>query len=172
MAMHNLLVLILIIVSLAAGIKNEVFQAPAEDILHKNTGAAQSALPANDGVSDLTGYMTSVKKQSDDIKTCLEHEALTQTDMNQKSAELYELWDDALNLLWSELKLRLPEKEFAALQDEQLIWIAEKEKALEEIGKEFQGGSIYPLIVNGEGAKITEERVCELYELLKQIPSP
>ena len=43
---------------------------------------------------------------------------------------------------------------------------AEKEEAVEKAGKEFEGGSIYPLIVNTEAAKITEERVYQLYEIL------
>ena len=38
---------------------------------------------------------------------------------------------------------------------------------MKEAGKEFEGGSIYPLIINEEGARLTEERVYELYELLK-----
>jgi len=51
--------------------------------------------------------------------------------------------------------------------DEQRTWIAEKEKAIEEVGKEVEGGSMYSLIVNTEAARITEERVYELYEFLK-----
>lgn len=57
---------------------------------------------------------------------------------------------------------------FKKVNDEQRTWIAQKEKSAEEAGKEFEGGSIYPLIVNMEAAKITEERVYELYELLSE----
>ena len=39
--------------------------------------------------------------------------------------------------------------------------------AVKEAGQEMQGGSIYPLIVNSETARLTEERVLELYERLK-----
>lgn len=46
--------------------------------------------------------------------------------------------------------------------------LCRKEKSVEETGKEFEGGSIYPLVVNIENAKITEERAYELYELLCQ----
>ena len=87
--------------------------------------------------------------------------------MNLKSQELYELWDGALNYLWGELKDSLPEEDFSKLLDEQRIWIVEKEKSVEEAGKEVEGGSIYSMVVNMEAAKITEERVYELYELLK-----
>ena len=112
-------------------------------------------------------YMTSIKEKSDRIKVSLENDELTQAEMNIKSQELYELWDGALNDMWSELKLSLSEEEFSKMQDEQHAWIAEKEKSVGEAGKEVEGGSMYSLIVNMEAAKITEERVYELYELLK-----
>ncbi len=118
-------------------------------------------------IRDWDNYMTSVREESDRIKVSLENDELTQTEMNIKSQELYELWDGALNDLWSELKLSLSEEEFSKMQDEQHAWIAEKEKSVEEAGKEAEGGSLYSLVVNMEAAKITEERVYELYELLK-----
>ena len=86
--------------------------------------------------------------------------------MNIKSQELYDLWDGALNDLWDKLQYNLSEEEFSKLLDEQRTWIAEKEKFVEEAGKEVEGGSLYSLVVNMEAAKITEERVYELYELL------
>ena len=124
---------------------------------------------ANEDVKmNLDDYMTDVQEQSDVIKNSLENDALTQTDMNIKSQELYELWDEALNYLWGKMKNSLSEEEFTKLKDKQRIWITEKEKAIEEAGKEFEGGSIYSLVVNGEAARITEERVYELYERLEE----
>ena len=116
---------------------------------------------------DLGSYMASIEEQSDDIKYFLDNEAMTQIDMNVKSQELYELWDGALNYLWGELKNRLSEEEFEELRDEQRTWITEKEESVKEAGKEYEGGSMYLSVVNMEAAGITEERVYELYELLK-----
>lgn len=112
-------------------------------------------------------YMATIEEQSDDIKYALENEVVTQMEMNEKSQELFELWDGALNYLWGELKNVLPEKEFEELRDEQRTWIAQKEEAVETAGKEFEGGSLYTMVVNTEAATITEKRVYELYELLK-----
>lgn len=112
-------------------------------------------------------YLTFVKEQSDAIKTSLEQEPLTQTDMNQKSEELRALWDEALNLLLDEAKKILPEAEVEKLIAEQGTWKTDTEAAVEAAGKEFEGGSLYPLIVNTEAAKLTEERACKLYELLR-----
>lgn len=116
---------------------------------------------------ELEDYMVLTKEYSDTIKASLENDVLTQLDMNMKSQELYELWDEALNYLWGEVKNTLSEDEFAILLDQQRVWIADKEKAVEEAGQQFEGGSMYSLIVNMEAAKITEERAYELYELLK-----
>lgn len=127
----------------------------------------QNVLSNEDNSDRLADYMASIKEQSDVMEASLENDALTQYEMNTKAQELYKLWDDALNYLWGELKNSLPEEEFAKLLDEQRIWIADKEKAVEESGKEVEGGSLYPLVVNSEAAQITEERAYELYELLK-----
>ena len=116
---------------------------------------------------DYESYIATIEEQSDDIKYALENEVVTQIEMNEKSQELFELWDGALNYLWGELKNVLSEKEFEELRDEQRTWIAQKEEAVEAAGKEVEGGSLYSMVVNTEAAKITEKRVYELYELLK-----
>ncbi len=124
--------------------------------------------PANDDNSErLNDYMASIKEQSDEIKASLENDVLSQHDMNLKSEELYKLWDDALNYIWKELKNTLPEAEFTNLLSEQRIWVEDKEAAVKEAGKDLEGGSLYPLVVNSEAAALTEKRVYELYEMLK-----
>ena len=157
-----LLFLILSVLLLTAGCAQEtsvpVQTAPPE--------TAADTLPV-ETENPLDAYMESLREQSDLLKTSLEQDPLTQADLNAKSLELYELWDGALNYLWGELKATLPEEEFANLLTEQRAWIAEKEKAVEAAGKEFEGGSLHPLIVNSEAARITEARVYQLYEILK-----
>lgn len=101
------------------------------------------------------------------VRASLENDGLTQADMNEKSKELYDIWDAALNTLWTELKEQLPEDEFQVLLDDQRLWIADKEQAVKDAGAEVEGGSLYPLVVNMKAAEMTEERVYELYELLK-----
>lgn len=154
----TVLILLLAIVILVSGCVNE-------DIIANqgNTATEQNNIISNE---EIDAYLASVKEQANTLKTSLEQEELTQTDMNLKSMELSELWDNALNYLIDALKTRLSEDEFAKLQDEQLTWAAEKEKAVEEAGQGFEGGSFYALIVNMEAASITEARVLELYELL------
>ena len=94
-------------------------------------------------------------------------EAYTQADMNILSGEIYQAWDDTLNATWSILKETLDVDAMEALTAEQLNWIAEKEAAVQAAGAEVDGGSMYPMVVNGEAAKWTKERVYLLAEYLK-----
>ena len=105
------------------------------------------------------------KTRGMEIRLSIERDNLTQAEMNEKSLELYELWDGALNTVWSELKTNLTEEEFQDLLKEQRVWIAEKEASVETAGKGVEGGTAYPLVVNMTAANITEERVYELYDL-------
>lgn len=132
------------------------------------TEAAESAAPETTAPETalLEEYMASVKERAAAIRTALQQEPLTQVEMNAKAQELYTLWDTALNELWAEIKKTLPEEDYAKLLEEQRAWVAEKEQAMEAAGKEVEGGSMYPLIVYGEAAGMTEARVYELYALL------
>jgi uncharacterized protein YecT (DUF1311 family) len=103
------------------------------------------------------------------LKDLLENEDLTQAEMNEASSELYATWDSALNILWNELKEELPDDEFSKLLDEQRAWIKNKEDAVAKAGAEYEGGSMYSLVVNMEAADITEKRVYELYEIYQQL---
>lgn len=111
-------------------------------------------------------YMASVEAQAESLEAAAQN-ATTQYDMNTNASEQYKLWDDALNFLWGELKSVMPEDAFAALLDEQIAWIAEKENAVAAAGKDYEGGTMYSLMVNSEAARITRDRCYYLYELLK-----
>jgi uncharacterized protein YecT (DUF1311 family) len=115
----------------------------------------------------LDEQLASIREQADAVSAALQNDPLTQAEMNLKSQELYELWDCALDAVLYALESTLPEEELAALTEEQQAWIAGKDAAVKEAGQAVQGGSIYPLIVHGEAARLTEERVLELYERLK-----
>ena len=162
----SILVLIFVIALLAPGCAKGDVSSAAENTVQENNDVEQPVFSTPD-IGNLDEYMASVKEQADAIQASLEQDVLTQNELNAKSQELYVLWDDALNYLWGEIKLSLSDDEFEKLQAEQRIWITEKELAMEEAGKEFEGGSVYPLIVNSEAAKLTEARVYDLYALLK-----
>ena len=162
-----LLLLVAMVALLACGCSaNDTQEEPPAADVETSLEGETSAEDAEAGAA-YGDYMASIEEESLAMKDFLENEAMTQLDMNEKSQELYNLWDGALNYLWGELQVQLSEEEYDALLSEQLAWIEAKEKAVEEAGAEVEGGSMYPLVVNSEGARITEERVYELYELLK-----
>ena len=129
----------------------EVETTAAPETTSPEETQAQQTEPA-DTNDELDDYMASLEAQAADIKAALE-QAQSQSEMNQKAHELYVLWDDALNELWGKLQDSLPEDEFDELLDEQIQWIEDKENAVEEAGKEVEGGSMYPLITNTKAAE-------------------
>ena len=138
-------------------------EATAETTSAPETTAPEETEPADDIPDD---YLADIEEQSNQLKAAMQDEMLSQAELNSKAQELYALWDRALNDLWGKLQDRLPEDQFDQLLDEQIQWIEDKETAVAEAGAPFEGGSIYPLIVNSEAAQITEDRVYELFDLL------
>lgn len=115
----------------------------------------------------LADYMATVENQSNAIKASLENDPLPQVDMNMKSEELRQLWDAALTMVLDKAKNALSEAEWKALTEAQYAWTAATETAVAAAGKDWEGGSMYPLVVNMEAARLTEARVYEIYEMLK-----
>ncbi len=88
--------------------------------------------------------------------------ATTQGDMNMASAELFQVWDDALNNVWNMLQAKLDEETMEALRVEEREWIASKEAQVKAAGEGSEGGSIQPLLEATTAAEMTKERVYEL----------
>ena len=112
-------------------------------------------------------YLLSVKEKADAIRASLEKDVLTQSEMNVKSGELADLWNEALSYLLGEAEKVLTEDKKNALASEQAVWLENRAKAMEAAGREYEGGSAYALIVNMEEANLTQARVYEVYDLIK-----
>lgn len=130
------------------------------------TGCQKKAEPVADK-AELADYLASVETQSNALKASLEKDELTQTEMNLKSGELGDIWNAALNRMLEEAKKVLPAAEAEKLTAEQSTWLQARTQASEAAGKDFEGGSMYALVVNMEAASLTEARVYEIYEKLK-----
>lgn len=117
--------------------------------------------------AELANYLATVEAQSNALKASLEKDPLPQVDMNMKSEELRQLWDAALTTMLDKAKSALPDAEWTALTEAQNAWTAATETAVAAAGKDWEGGSMYPLVVNMEAARLTEARVYEIYEMLK-----
>ncbi len=129
--------------------------------------AEQNGFSSYEVFATFEEYLAHIQEQAAAISASLENDPLTQAEMNLKSEELSALWEDALSAVLIMLQEGMSEEELTELMNEQQAWFEAKAKAVEEAGKEVQGGSIYPLIVNSEAARLTEERVTELLERMK-----
>ena len=151
----NLLLLTMTLVLLTAGCGAKNRETP-------QGSHGQACIPL------LEAYMESAEERGAALETSLERDVLTQTDMNLKSRELYELWDEAMKYVWGELEAHLPEQTFAQLSQDQRAWEQEREQRMEEAGKSVEGGTMYALVVNTQAASVTRARVYELCDILKQ----
>jgi len=103
------------------------------------------------------------EEQEKDVET-KQKEAVTQADMNESAAEMYQLWDDTLNKVWRLLEANLEQADMDALRKEEREWIASKETEVQAAGLENEGGSLQPLLEAMKAAELTKARVYELAE--------
>ncbi len=82
----------------------------------------------------------------------------TQYEIDESSLQVYNLWNNELNKIYSSLKTTLTTEEMAKLQSEEINWIVYKEQVAKEDAKEYSGGSIYSTVVNLKLANLTKER--------------
>ena len=82
----------------------------------------------------------------------------TQAGMNGISGEQAKLYDNELNEIYDYLKQNLSKEKAKELEKSEMAWIKEKESNIAEIRKQYEGGSITPLMVNSEVAKESKER--------------
>ena len=82
----------------------------------------------------------------------------TQAGMNGISGEQAKLYDNELNEIYDYLKQNLSKEKAKELEKSEMAWIKEKESNIAEIKKQYEGGSVTPLMVNSEVAKESKER--------------
>lgn len=142
------------------GLYNEAQEEGFSSFREENTEAAE---PEKTGID---AELEAIEAQAAEIEKKADGGA-DQSTINMSAEELYILWDNELNSVWARIKEILPEDTFAALTEEQLAWIADKEAAVAAAAAEIGGGSMSASVEFGRGAGITRERVYELAEYLR-----
>ncbi len=84
--------------------------------------------------------------------------SMGQQEMNQLTAQWYQLWDDELNSLWSRLSDELDAETKAKVLEEQRAWIKRKEENVKGAGVEAFGGSLQPQLENSTAEEMTRAR--------------
>lgn len=117
----------------------------------------KSALPKTK--SEYFSKMQEVDNKADEIgEKCNNNPNVTQAEMNSVSYEQSKLYDDELNKIYKFLKQNLSAEKFKELEKSEVEWINQKEKRVESIKKEFEGGSMLPLQVNSAVAEESKNR--------------
>lgn len=131
--------------------------------------SAQEGFSSNfiDEDADIDAELAALEEEAKQMNVRLQSGELSQGDMNQLSKELFQLWDNELNSLWSRLKEKLDTDAMKQLTDEEREWIQWKDQEVKAAGSEAEGGSLQPLLENDKAAELTRNRVYELAERLK-----
>lgn len=109
--------------------------------------------------SEYFSKMQEVDNKADEIgEKCNNNPNVTQAEMNSVSYEQSKLYDDELNKIYKFLKQNLSDEKFKELEKSEVEWINQKEKRVESIKKEFEGGSMLPLQVNSAVAEESKNR--------------
>ena len=93
--------------------------------------------------------------------------AQNQHELNQQAAADFQKADKELNVVYKQLMKKLEGKVKQRLIDSQIIWVKFRDTEADARGLIFEGGSAQPLLYEGARARLTEKRVVELKEWLR-----
>lgn len=148
-------------------------EAPVQVDMPVDTPAAETPPPAESEAQQATrsdlywqakNEIAALETQSEEIRNT--KLSSYQADINSGYAELYEIWDKELNIVWGYLKNTLDSATMDQLTNVQIEWIKEEEQAMAQIEEDFNGGSGTYAAVYGEGYERTRTRTYELAEML------
>ncbi|WNF45187.1 lysozyme inhibitor LprI family protein [Pseudomonas sp. SG20056] len=91
--------------------------------------------------------------------------AMDQLTLNQCAAAEYAAQDKRLNQLYGDYRKRLDDGQKQQLKDVQLAWIKFRDLACAFESASVEGGSAYPMVLNGCLTQKTAARVKELEQL-------
>lgn len=131
-----------------------------------NNETQQYGFMGYDRIDSIRENIAYIEEWAAVLEDSIQNDFLTQTEYNVKTQELYETWDSALNIVWSDMEEILDEETMSALTVQELEWIAMKEKAVEKVGAAYEDGTRQPMVMNQKAAELTKDRVYELLEIL------
>ncbi|MGL5617159.1 MAG: lysozyme inhibitor LprI family protein [Sarcina sp.] len=116
----------------------------------------------NKSKSNYYKIFSDMEKKASEITNNAGH---TTPEMRAAEGEIYKLWDDELNVIYNNLKKQLSADKFKTVEKEEVNWIKFKEAEGEKAAKEYEGGTIAPLMRISKLSQLTKERC---YELINQ----
>lgn len=110
-------------------------------------------------------------KNADNLKRSLDNEEstwMTQLDINEGTKIYREKWNSLLEEIFDYLKYTLSVEDFNDLSEDELKWNEKKQREVEMKGKDFEGGSAQPCIMNMADIEMTSDRVYYLISLIEK----
>ncbi|WP_300261009.1 lysozyme inhibitor LprI family protein [Clostridium sp.] len=139
------------------GASNSSKKDESKSTSKKDNSSAEGSL--SKAKSEYLKRMKNIDSESEKLDKEYEtQEGSTQMGMNIISGKQAKLYDDELNQIYDYLKQNLSKEKARELEKSEVAWIKKKEDKIAEIRKQFEGGSITPLMVNSEVAKESKER--------------
>lgn len=139
------------------GASNSSNKDESKSTSKKDNSSAEGSL--SKAKSEYLKRMKNIDSESEKLDKEYEtQEGSTQMGMNIISGKQAKLYDDELNQIYDYLKQNLSKEKARELEKSEVAWIKKKEDKIAEIRKQFEGGSITPLMVNSEVAKESKER--------------
>ena len=129
----------------------------ASDIEEKSETANENDIEEKSKAESIQDEIAKVEDQSCEYENA-DWGSMGQQEMNQLTAQWYQLWDDELNSLWSRLSDELDAETKAKVLDEQRAWIKRKEENVIGAGAEAFGGSLQPQLENSAAEEMTRAR--------------
>lgn len=134
--------------------QEQVQTQSAEDEKSEDAEGTDTDTEETSAVGEIQKELATVEEQSDEYENA-DWSSMGQQDMNQTTAQWYQLWDDELNSLWSRLSDELNAETKATVLEEQRAWIKRKEARVNGAGMEVYGGSLQPQLENTVAEEMT-----------------
>ncbi|WP_068613271.1 lysozyme inhibitor LprI family protein [Paenibacillus tuaregi] len=140
----------------------EAVNQPGRDIRHEVVSAVSKPKSVIKTKQKYLKKLDAVEKGMADLEKMFDEGSTAS--MREASSEMFKRWDQALNEVYGALKQQLSKKDMAKLKTEQRRWIKQRDEEAEKAGKEFEGGTLEPVIFTATQAEMTKKRC---YELVK-----
>ncbi|MEE1305031.1 MAG: lysozyme inhibitor LprI family protein [Agathobacter sp.] len=150
----------------AANTETETMSNTEHDTEYDSQEPSETQTPTTGDGYDIEADIEEIERKEAELVEKSNADGVTQTEMNMYASQIYELWDDELNLIWDMLSDYMGETEFEALKIIQNEWIKERDKQMEEAAEENGGGSLAPMLKATAGAELTKEKVIELAKII------
>lgn len=162
---RNILITLILIVLLLTGVTIGRFTSPVKEKLIEKIVEVEKIVEIESPTVGLAKkYLLKFIDVQEEVNKLPHNEEKYQTTigMRELASQEYKMWDTLLNEIYSELKNTLSTETMNELTSLQIQWISDRDAKAEDAGKEFEGGSIQPLIITSSKSQTTKERSLEL----------